>query len=662
MEMLGVLAVCLAASSVDFTTDSISMKLRENETGVPVIEAIQWPDGQVIYEQEPSAVPLSAWWPKELLANPPEAAPCQWDRRDDEHFLRARVSKPLGNGLTAIWVFELFRPGTIIRLHLHLENTGDTDQPVAWYPAWKGNGRMPGARAVTSWRSLSFRPTTHTLEAEKSVEWHSRVHSSDEMDNGMNPYWMISGEKNTTYMALDWCGGWSATFSGDDGRFSFDVGLPPDETQLILKPGENVGGPALLIAPIRETGESAARAQWMAQREQYQKAVYGGPAPEFYFTYNNWYTTRFDINGDFFQAQFDAMDPYGFDAFIIDAGWYPHVGEWTPDPAKFKPGELEGILARVREKGLVAGVWSCPQFVKADPDNLPPEVDQPGMYRKFIDGWLLDYTAMDFSKFLVDHAHSLTEQFGMGWWKYDQDFFTEKTRAGRMKNVIAFQDAVWAVRRANPELIMENCQSGGRMTNEFTMLVTQSQWLRDGGNNGLEHARQNWSVALNSLAFVPPWAANRWTNNFQKLDPADLELIRYYCRSAMAGTWGIVSDLPAIPEAIREVILAEIKHYRRLNEFKSYRYDLYLPETNAPASGMVYYAPDSQSAAVLILRWDTQGAIEFPVAVRLPKEATYTIEDADTGSTTSTDGAALEKGWSVNLEEGRDSALLFITK
>lgn len=659
MSVLGIVMLCLPVLGMDLTNEHLQVHLDINAAGVPYVQSIQWPEDAVIFEEDAGAVPLNAWWPKELLPDPATSAACDWQRADDEYFLRARVSRPLCDGMKAIWVFELYKPGSILRLHVHLENTGTTDKTVDRYPAWIAQGHTPGVKSITSWHSLDFKPVTHTLDDQKNIEWHSRIHSSDELDNGMNPYWLVKGDKGCLYLGMDWCGGWNATFSGGSDQFAFKVDLPPDETQLILKSGENIGGPALFISPIRSTDESAARADWMAQREQYQADVYGGPKPAYYFTYNNWYTTRFDVDEAFLRKQVDAMPPYAFDAFIVDAGWYPHVGEWTPDPKKFKPGALEALLAEVKQKGVKAGVWSCPQFVKADKDNLPPEVDQPGMYRKFIDGYLLDYTALDFSKFLVDHVASLKKQFGMDWWKYDQDFFTEKTRAGRMKNVAAFQNALLSVRKAYPEMILENCQSGGRMINELTMLATQSQWLRDGGNNGLAHARNNISTALNSLAFVPPWAANRWTNNFQQMDPNDLELVRYYARSGMPGTWGIVSDLSAIPDKIREVLVKEAEHYRRLNTFKGYTYDMYLPSEKAPAAGIVYYGPEKKSAAVLLFRWDAQGAFEFPIRLKLPENLHYIVEDIDTGEKSTIAGIKLNDEYSLHLSAERFSSLTF---
>src|SRR4030095_10324326 len=119
-----------------------------------------------------------------------------------------------------------------------------------------------------------------------------------------------------------------------------------------------------------------------------------------------------------------------------------------------------------------------------------------------IDGYLVDMSGTDFADHLTGHIQKLRSKFSMDYWKYDQPFFTDHSRAGVMKNVIGFQNAFRAVRAANPDLTIENCQLGGRMINEFTLLATQTTWLRDAGNNGLEDPRVNIRVALNALDFV----------------------------------------------------------------------------------------------------------------------------------------------------------------
>ena len=232
-----------------------------------------------------------------------------------------------------------------------------------------------------------------------------------------------------------------------------------------------------------------------------------------------------------------------------------------------------------------------------------------------------------------------------------------------MKNVIGLQNALQAVRQANPDLVIENCFNGGRMINEFTLLATQTSWLLDAGVEGVPDAQANISSALQALEFVFPWSALRFTINFDQLNQNDDEMTRLYCRSAMAGTWGISSDLGLISEHQRAVILKELENYRRLNHVKyACLYDLQLPTDNADVAGITYYSSRGLHAGVMLYRWQRAGAFDERVRLtKLKAGMMYKVEDVDTGTEMTVSGADLmSNGVSVAFSSQRQSALLFI--
>lgn len=637
------------AGAAELDNGNLRLTLGVTDQGAPCITKAAWAaSGETVFENARAGASESDPW--RIVDHPP--------------FKRAEAGQDLGGGLVLVRVVDLAPEGSLFRLQVRMDNTGTDSKTIPWYPAWAANWTTAAPpETVEWWEALSFRPLTRELTADK-VSLGSRLHSSDTRhSDGVNPYWMVKAGDTRLYFALEWCGGWEAELAREDGALFFAARLPEDETQLDLGPKQEITGPGVVVTVLDEPDPIRGRARWMAQREWLKRNLYGGPPPAYPFTYNHWYTTRFGLDGDFLRRQVELMDPYDFDFFLIDAGWYKEVGNWTPDRDKFKRGEFESILKASRGKGVPVGIWTCPQFITADPDDLPPQVDRPGYYEKFIDGHLLDMAGMDYASFLVEHVRALRERYGISWWKYDQLLFTGKTRHGVMRNVAAFQNALYRVRLEFPGLYIENCQSGGRMLNEFTVPATQSQWIRDGGRTGPGHAREILSQALGAVQFLPPWCVNRWTNNPGRNDPNDDEFTRAYCRSAMVGTWGLVADLGEIPGGQRAVILRETANYRRLNELKKeYMYDVLYPEDGAPAAGIVYYRLAGYRAAVLLLRWDAQGPftqhVEFPW---LRESPTYRVENADTGEVVRAEGAQLcENGFDVRFGAGQLSALLFL--
>ncbi len=633
-----------------------------NRVDGPIIECMHGVSGGgVAFDAKGDDGGLAAWIPENLL---PEGTgnkvSLHWTMTETDAFFRAESECWLANDIRFSRSVELAKHGAILRLQCRMANRGQAAVAVESFPVWHGVWRLGGgATWLRGWKALTFDPMQEDLAEGRLVRVGSRWHSSDEPMRGVNPYWILGGDGGRLCVALEWCGGWQTSFERRGEFVCVDVGLPADQAQLVLEPDEAVDGPALHVMPIADEDEASARATWLGERARLAQCLFGGPEPGYPLSYNHWYATRFAVDAAFLRRQIEAMDPYAFDAFIVDAGWYRHVGDWRPDPAKFGEGEFEAILEKVLEKGVIPGVWSCPQYgATAEAEG----VDQPPHYEKFIDGYLLDLAAPAFAKRMREHVDTLCTTYHARWWKYDQLFFTEQTRAGVMKNVLAWQRILAEARRTHPDLIIENCQSGGRMINEFVALLCQTHWLRDGGNNGLEHARSNLREALGALGFLFPWSCCRWTNNPDRMDQDDDELTKYYCRSAMAGTWGIVADLPNIGPRQRDVILGEIANYRRLNRFKTdYLYDLWLPEKDAATAGVEFHLRNG-GAAVLFYRWDGVGRVARTVAFPyLDVEATYKIQDADTGMTESATGRVLaDGGFEVALDDGRMSAIVFV--
>ncbi|HRT20820.1 MAG TPA: alpha-galactosidase [Candidatus Hydrogenedentes bacterium] len=643
------------------TNDMLSLSLGSHE-GAPVIESASWrKSNEIVFTADPPCA-ADAWIPRELMPETPVSG-ADWTLSETPVFLCAETHRSLAGGLMMTWHVSLAKHAPLIEMRIGVKNDGVEPRSVPWFPVWTARWTLKGIERVRGWRALSFSRENHAVVRPMRIEWGSCIHSSDEIENGMNPYWVVKTATSHVYFALAWCGGWRARLDAAPDTFAFDVHLPPDETQLTLAPGETMDGPELSVTFVPEEDESLARALWMTWRAALARAEYGISPPIFPFTYNHWYAARFGVDAAFLERQLESMSPYDFDAFIVDAGWYEAVGRWVPDPVKFPDGSFVRIMRALEEADVMPGLWSCPQFVKADRSALPPEVDSPGMHRKFIDGWLLDLAGCDFTSRLSGHVAMLRTDYHAGWWKYDQDFFTAHTRAGRMRNVRAFQNALKSVRGNHPDLVIENCQSGGRMINEFTVRLAQSQWLCDGGHTGGALARDSISIAINAMDFIFPWACNRWTNNPDRVDADDKAFFRYWCRAAMAGTWGIAADLGAIDGARQAMLVEAREEYRRINAFKrDCLYDLFPPEHGDAPAGVVFYLADGTGAAVMLFRREKGDAVEqvFPLRF-LDARRNFMVEDADTAARHAYRGKTLRnKGLPLPWTPDRMSAVLFV--
>jgi hypothetical protein len=655
----------LPAKATDLANDTIRLDLETTSNGVPVIAGANWKtSGKPIFADTGLAGDLSSWVPDSVLpAQNQTFDPAVWSVTQDDKFIVARASLSLPSSLKVTWVIELAKSGSLFRLHVDYQNARKKRMAIEWFPAWSASWTVPASPdQIRWWDALAYTPEQKPATKKANVNLFSHLYSSAARDGGSLPYWVVDAQWGKLYFGLSWSGGWQAQIHSKRNVLAFSVSLPPEETELVLDPGESVEGPRLVVTPATHPDNLSSRRFWMDQRAQLGKVLYGGPAPSFPLAYNHWYAVRTDVSPDFLRSQIQAMGPYGFDAFVVDAGWYDSAGNWLPDPAKFQPGELEAILQSAKSAGATPGLWSAPQYVLGQNNQAPAGIADPGSFNALVDGYLLDLWKGDYKTRLLDHIQSLTQRFPIGWWKYDQPIFDVDATSGAMRTVLAFQTALRSVRRANPNLIIENCQDGGHMINEQTLLATQLSWLLDVPGNDLPDARSNVQVTLGALETVFPWSAYRWTNNLDQHQDDD-EFTRYYCRSAMAGVWGISTDLSKINDHQRSIILNEIQNYRRLNGIKKYdQYEIVQPADGADAASVTFYGRKNQEAAAIVYRWDAPGSFNRTVCLKgLDKSISYVITDADTGAQTTMSGQDLSKqGYPLSFDNGRLSGLLFV--
>jgi len=658
-------AGCAQNEAVKLTNEKITLKLSLNEKGIPYIKKAQWTDNKnIIFSGNPSGMPLNDHLPEILIGNQENLKHINpvWKKTKDSISVKAQLTR-IYNDLDVTWNYQLYRKTSIVKTWIELKNNGTTKN-ISWFPIWAGALDFKGNENLLKyWDALEYTAHQKQFTSDSTHTLQSNVYSSDpQYGPAQLPWWKISGKHHSVYFGISWCGGWRTKIRQNNQSAEFNVILPPKETQLILKKGESICGPKLSITPVRGSEYISSRTNYLSQNQQYAHMLYDMPKSSFPLIYNHWYATRFNLSGNFIINQLKTLQDYHFDVFVVDAGWYKSVGEWYPDGKKFKPGEFESALMEVKENGIEVGIWSCPWLLSGKTGSLPRRIDTSGFYREFVDAYAIDMAKSDFSRYLLDHIDHLQTDYQMDWWKYDQEFMKKNDDAGRIKNIKALQSALMRVRQNNPELYIENCMSGGRMINDFTNTLAQIHWIKDGGHNGLSHARENISTALGASEILPLSKVERWTNRVNEIE--DPEILKYYCRSAMIGVWGISSDMHKVSPEQKDIILNQIKHYRKINDLKKDNiYQIINPE-NGNIAAITYYNALRDRASVMVFRWKQQGRIRSNLKLDLlKKDNAYSVIRANTNKTNKYQGFRLKnRGLPVILENGTKSAIYYIQK
>ncbi|MER7581167.1 alpha-galactosidase [Kitasatospora sp. NPDC097691] len=198
----------------------------------------------------------------------------------------------------------------------------------------------------------------------------------------------------------------------------------------------------------------------------------------------------------------DAAADAGAEYFVIDAGWYADesenwwetVGAWEPSGSRFPgPDGIHEVLARIRERGMLPGLWLEPEAVGAAgpvADSLPQEaffrrdgqrVQESGHYH-------LDLRHPAARAHLDGVVDRLVGEWGVGYLKLDHNTDPgsgtsahpgEAPAAGLLGHNRAQLAWLDGILDRHPELVIENCASGGMRTDHALLSRLQLQSTSD---------------------------------------------------------------------------------------------------------------------------------------------------------------------------------------
>lgn len=186
----------------------------------------------------------------------------------------------------------------------------------------------------------------------------------------------------------------------------------------------------------------------------------------------------------------DKLEGRGIQYLVIDSGWYGKmdgwwncIGDWDVNEEKF-PGGMKPIADYIRSKGMIPGLWFELESIAHmsahynDKEHLITKDGLPltGSGRRFWDmedPWVIDY--------LSERVIKLLKDCGFGYLKVDYNDTlgigcdgAESLGEGLYRKVYASQEFFRKIKREIPDIVIENCSSGGHRL-EPSMMELASQ-------------------------------------------------------------------------------------------------------------------------------------------------------------------------------------------
>jgi len=358
--------------------------------------------------------------------------------------------------------------------------------------------------------------------------------------SGSFPYYNLEWSGQGMILAVGWTGQWASSFARDEAG-TLRIRAGQELTHLKLHPGEQIRSP--MIVQLFWKGGDWIDAQnlwrrWMRAHNSPRPggkdvapilaagtAGFGGPNYSIELDNENdqnllirkYADERLKLNYWWMDIYNSSTNFWMSDPIYGSSGQYL-AGSWDADPKNY-PNGLRAVSEYAHAKGMGLIVWYEPehvwpgyQFFKEHPDWLLSVPSDPASRKAINQGMPLGYRRVlnlgnpDAVNWLIEHFSQTLrkEQINV----YRQDFNIEPLvfwrnsdavdRQGITENLyiqgyLAFWDGLL---ERDPNLLIDNCASGGRRDDIETLRRSVPLWRSDDSGNPVVEQNHTYGLAL----------------------------------------------------------------------------------------------------------------------------------------------------------------------
>ncbi len=503
--------------------------------------------------------------------------------------------------------------------------------------------------------------------------------------NDCLPFFNLQTGETGVMLGLGWSGQWFAEFT--DRQQAVQLRAGQEHFAARLHPGESIRTPRILLLPW--TGQAInGHNQLRRFLLQHHVPQASGRPVEAPLCNGAW--GGMPTSGHLELIERFKREKLGYDYYWVDAGWYgtsakpcpdvfggdwsQQVGDWRVN-RNYHPQDLKPIADAAHAAGMKFLLWVEPERAK---QGAPVTLEHPewfltrsGQPPKPGEDLLLDLGRPEARQWAIETISGLIRQNGIDCYREDYNFggsaecFLKKDEPGRRGiSEIRFVEGLYEfwdeLRRRFPDLLIDNCASGGRRIDLETLSRSIPLWRSD-YNCHPQMQAEGAQIQSFGLAHWVPLSA---------ISPCATPGDTYQVRSALSA--GLVfslnefnirpkdTDNPAYPWDWHKKMMAE--HRRARPCF----YGDFYPHTR-PSAGLdawqvsQYHRPDLDAGLILAFRRPESPFTTAELRLAgLEPQGEYEFEDADGPALPGRTGAQLAAaGLTLMLAEPRSSRLIF---
>jgi alpha-galactosidase len=326
------------------------------------------------------------------------------------------------------------------------------------------------------------------------------IGSSNGRSGQGSPFFVLKNEAlGTTFVgSLGWSGNWQIEFKFEkstvagEAWVAFKASPKAPGPMRVLAPNETIVSPQMHLGCMNGDLDHAVQ----AMHDHIRKSVMP-PQPkgrDFRVVYNHWGYTEHELSEQSLFHEIDVAAEIGAELFIVDAGWFADKKtDWWQTGGDWREGNrLPRGLAAIREyahkKGLLFGLW-CEVEQARKLSNLSKEHPEWFLVRhgKTIET-ALDLTNPAVADYVESTINRLVEEHQLDLFRLDYNITVgeggQTKRDGFMENTLyRHYEVLYGIfdrlREKFPNLLLENCSSGGGRTDLGLVSRFHHTWVTD---------------------------------------------------------------------------------------------------------------------------------------------------------------------------------------
>ena len=514
----------------------------------------------------------------------------------DCRYLQANFAGP---GFEVVLHLKVYTAAALLEMWPVIHNTGPESCQIGRVDSFSFDLRTAGYQILSfdsDW-GQEFQPRRQSLVAKTILE--TRLGRSSK---GMHPWFALFQEQGGILSgSIAWSGNWIARFEPlKKGGYRISGGLHDWNFGKELPPSASMECPHCIFVPGKDLNEVSQQYARVGRQNWYPRNALSAQTP---VEWNHWWSYEdIDINEERFDRNSQAAAALGVQVVTLDAGWfgasdagsawYDYRGDWRLVNRQRFPGGIRALSDQAHARGLQFGLWceieglgkkarlnlDHPEFPAARDGKplgyvcLGNPAAQEWAYQvlcHLIDDNHCDWIKLDFNLDPLagcnrsDHGHGKAD----GLFEHYRGYYRLLDR----------------IRQAFPNVLLENCSSGGLRIDLGMLRHTHLAFLSD--PDWPVHSLQVFWGASTMLAANAclHWSFSEWRDqnlhprqNFNPrrpdLTPSQLD---YYTRIAMLGSFGLSQKLPDLPDWVAGRLAYHVKIYREQVQRFVHEADLY---------------------------------------------------------------------------------------